>query len=318
MACFFLAFLTNIAVANSQHAVSENPYARKDLNLSRKNSACICIAPQARCIWKPVRQTCCYSRCRVSSNPYVHKQLRFPHFDAVEVIGNVDVDIDGGACGQQQVEVSGRSKSVRAFVAFTKGRTLYVGMLAHRGSQRLKASICAPMLKQFNCRSGCPNITIQNLSSYCPICMNIQGRAKATINGNVRLRRLIVGGDSQVSVFWINSCDFYLKATDCAKICLAGVVKTFEADAFRSACVNARYLRARRVFVKSYDCSRADVSASCALNALASGASNIYFYQHPKFQAPFMQCAGSVVQMTDICCPPNDICDIACCKNGWH
>lgn len=320
MAFLFLPLLMNVAVANSQHALSENPYARKHLNLPTTNGPC--IVPKNPCISKPAPQpvprTCFSSRCCVPKDSYICKQLRLPCFDGVEVIGDVDVDIEGGACGQQ-VEVSGRSKSVRAVVACTKGRTICIRTLAQcRGWQRPKICIRVPMLSRFNYKSGAANITIQKLSPCYPVCMDIQGRPKVTINGNIRLRRLIVGGSSEVSVFWINSCDFYLRATDCAKVCLAGVAKTFEVDAFQSASANARYLHAQRVFVKSHDCSRVDVRASCALNALASEGSYIYSYQNSRFQAPFMQCGGSVVQMTDICCPPNDICDEACCKNGWH
>jgi hypothetical protein len=241
-----------------------------------------------------------------------------PYFNSIQVIGDLDVQIDGGF-HRQQLEVSGRLKNVQAIKMYMKGKTLHIGTLVQPPfSPRVKIRASMPSFNQFSYGGGSGNINIKQLHPAQAVSMNIQGSPRVSINGNVRLHRLIVGGNSQLSIYWINSCDVSLTATDNAKISVAGMVGTLEADAFQCAWINARYLRAERVFVKSYGGSRVDVSAMCALNALASHYSTIYSYQDPRFQAPYMQCAGSVIQMTHLCFPPCDLCDNACCKNGWH
>jgi hypothetical protein len=251
-------------------------------------------------------------------NRYVCKTLSVPYFDSIWASRDMDLQIDGSSYGQQ-VTVSGELKSVQAIkVSMRKNTLCIVPMARKRFSCRAKIRIAVPRLKQFEYAGGSANISITQSRPSCPITMNIYGKPKVSIDGNVRLCELLVGGGTQLSIYWVNSCDFYLRATDNARICLAGIAGTFEADSFGSAWINARYLRATRAFVKSYSNSRIDVRAICSLNALASQHSAIYYYEDPRFQSPYMQCAGSVIGMTHLCCPPCDLCDRACCKNGWH
>jgi len=319
----FFSFLSiHVVVAKSSCSVSENPYVRKNLNLVPAKSSC--SAPKYPAIPKSFRLSYAHSgRSRPANvkeqNPYIHKQISLPSsFNAVTVIGDIDVDMDGSR--GQQVKVSGRLKDVQSVVTYVRGKTLYVTTLTKgKRTERLKMRINTLNLSQFRYDKGFGRINMQGLSSRYPIfCMNIQGAPKVNINGDLRLQKLIVGGQSQVSIYWVNSCDFSLVARDNASVCVGGIATTFEAFTCQCARINAKYLRTKRVFAKSYGCSRMDVRASCALNALASDGSAIYFYQNPRFQAPFMQRAGSVIQMTDLCCPPCGICDNACCKNGWH
>lgn len=257
---------------------------------------------------------------RAPKNPYVSKQLQLPYFQAIQANGNVDLQIDGSPYGQS-VCISGRLKDTQAVRMFVKGKTLYIASYARcQPSCRVKVRLAISRLDQLNYTQGTGNISIkQSWPSYrYPLSLNICGNPKVSINGNVRLCKLVAGGNAEISLYWINSDDLYLRAMNKARVCLAGTVGTLEAYTFQSAWINARYLRAKRAFVKSYNSSRIDVRVVCSLNALASQNSGIYYYQDPKFQAPYMQCAGSVVNMSHICYPPCSICDNACCKNGWH
>lgn len=264
----------------------------------------------------PIHST--YAASSPQQNPYVHKKLCLPCFKSIQASGDIDFQIDTSAY-RQMVEVSGRLKNVQAVSMEVKGKTLYIGMLAQGQKRcRTKVRICAPWLTGVSYGGGSGNIWIRQRYRSCPLCLSVYGSPNVKIDGSVRLCQLVAGEDAKIWMYWVNSIDCYVKAMDGARVCLAGVANTLEVNSFGRAWINTRYLRARRAFIKSYDNSRVDVSAICSLNALASQHSGIYYYQDPRFQAPYMQCAGSVVDMTKIYYPCCDLCDRACCKNSWH
>lgn len=87
---------------------------------------------------------------------------------------------------------------------------------------------------KLNYTQGTGNISIkQSWPSYrYPLSLNICGNPKVSINGNVRLCKLVAGGNAEISLYWINSDDLYLRAMNKARVCLAGTVGTLEAYTF--------------------------------------------------------------------------------------
>lgn len=254
----------------------------------------------------------------VPQNPYISKQLKLPYFQSIQTYGDMDLQIDGGSY-RQTVGISGRRKTLQSTRMYVKGKTLYIVTLARsQMASRAKIQIVAPRLNQLNCSGGSGNIRIEHISPARPFGMDIYGNSNVSLNGNIRLRNVMVGGNTKLWVYWVNSCDCSLNAMGNAKISVAGIATTLEINAFQNARIDARYLRTKRAFIKSYGNSRVDLQAMCSLNAFASGCSTIYYYEDPRFQAPYMLRGGSVVGMTHVCCPPCDLCDRACCKNGWH
>jgi hypothetical protein len=253
-----------------------------------------------------------------SENAYLEKSFRLPAVNAIDVHGDIDVEIKTG-CWGQHIDLAGKRSQVESVRMQVKGSTLWVGALnCCRSHTRPKVYLRLPALAQLAYSGGGADISVNGLSENFPVAMMFQGSPHVELKGNVNLYRLIAGGRSRVFIYWINTCEPCIRAMDDAEICIGGIADTLVIDAYQSARVDARYVRTRRAFVKTYGCSRADICVMKSMNILASGRSNVYYYQDPKFQAPLLQCAGSVIKMTDICYPPCWLCDNACCKNGWH
>jgi hypothetical protein len=253
-----------------------------------------------------------------TNNPCVHKNFYPPAFNAIQAVGDIDIQVDTSRY-RHEVIVSGRLKNAQAIKFEVKNSTLWINALAqNRLLGRSKVKVCMPTLARFIYTGGCANITISCIRSIYPLSLDIKGNTRVNVSGNIIPGKIVIGGKTQMSIGWINACDFYLKAMDNAKICVTGSVNTFSADASQCAWINAKYLCTTRAFVKSYGRSRIDVRASCSLSTLAAQNSAIYYYQYPYMQTPFVQGAGSVIPMVPICYPPCSDCNGACCKNGWH
>jgi hypothetical protein len=259
-----------------------------------------------------------------SKTVYTHKTIRLPYFNAVHITGDVNLEIDTTSC-RRCITVEGSRETLKNIKMSAKKAILSITIPKCATKckcacppPKIRMRICTPLLNQFTYAEGDGNININLTSTANCSCIRLKGNSKTNINGDLHLQKLLLGGKTNLSIAWLNSCDFYLEATDKARIGIAGRVGVLEANVSGLAWVNARYLNAQCAFVKTQDRSRLDVRVSKSLNALASQSSRIYYYQDPKFQAPYMQSRGSVINMTYNCCPPCDLCDSACCKNGWR
>lgn len=252
-------------------------------------------------------------------NAYVQKSFRLPPINAIDVNGDIDVEIETGSWGQR-IALSGSRRLTESVRMQVRGSRLRIGTLCmcNPSHARPKISIHLPSLTQLACSGQDIHVSVDGLSANHPVVMIFQGSPHVELKGHISLYRLIAGGHSHVFVYWIDICEPCIKAMGNAEICIGGIADTLSIDAYQSARVDARYVRTRRAFVKTYGCSRADICVMKSMNIFAADSSNVYYYQDPKFQAPFLQCAGSVIKMTEICYPPCWLCDNACCKNGWH
>ena len=72
-----------------------------------------------------------------------------------------------------------------------------------------------------------------------------------------------------------------------------------DVELWNTAHFNGRYLRAEHSFVKTHDRSLAEISVIRNQHTLASGKSNIYFYELPLTRADFMAFDGSVLDLRE-------------------
>lgn len=123
-----------------------------------------------------------------------------------------------------------------------------------------------------------------------------EGSNLIELRGRLGVSNIDLSG-GKLSGYWIDSRHMNVRATGNAVVQLAGRVKLFEANIYGTAHLNARYLRARRVFVKTYDKALAELQVTESQNTLASDNSNIYYYKNAKFQGDFMARSGAVLNM---------------------
>lgn len=250
-------------------------------------------------------------------NPLIQKNFKVWPFNVIRASGDIDIEIT--TANRYQLTFDGRLRSFERTKFDFQNSTLIINapIRACRWI-RPKIKITMPSLAQFNYWAGTGNIKIHSLQSRAPLSLDIRGNPKIDISGNILPGKMIIQGNTQLSIYWINACEFYLTAMGHARICLAGNVGTFAATASQWAWINARYLHARRGFVRSCHHARIDLQSSCNLSTFATPCSSIYYYQRPYLQAPFLQGGGAVIPMVPMCYPPCDDCNCDCCKNTWH
>ena len=80
---------------------------------------------------------------------------------------------------------------------------------------------------------------------------------------------------------------------------LAGIADRLDVELWGNARFRGRYLRANTLFVKTHDSSLAEVSAVKRQHTLASGSSDIHFYNIPQLKTDLMAFNGAVLDMRD-------------------
>ncbi len=127
--------------------------------------------------------------------------------------------------------------------------------------------------------------------------VKISEDSKLRLMGVVALKRLDMKGKSWFSLFWEKSPTLIVRACDKAHIEIAGIVNKLDGEIWNSAVLNTRYLRARRVYMKTHDYSVALISATRHQHTLAADSSDIRFYNLPDMKTDFMAGDGAVLDM---------------------
>lgn len=127
--------------------------------------------------------------------------------------------------------------------------------------------------------------------------LKLKNNAKAQLIGMANVVSLHMQDSSWLSMYWVKSKVLTIRAKDNAFLQLAGITPVLNATLWGNARFNGRYLRAKRAFVKTYDHSEADICVLYSQHTLASGSSNIYYYDLPIFKTDFMAFSGSVLDL---------------------
>lgn len=129
--------------------------------------------------------------------------------------------------------------------------------------------------------------------------MKLSGLARLKLKGKANLTALNLHDKASVSFYWVKSSRLTVRAYDESYLQLAGTVDTLDAELCDSARFNGRFLRAQEAFVKTFGQSIAKISALTHQHSLASGNSNIYYYNLPSTKTDFMAFNGAVLDMRD-------------------
>lgn len=129
--------------------------------------------------------------------------------------------------------------------------------------------------------------------------IQLSGKSRTQLIGVADVTSMDILGDAWLSLYWLKSKTLRLHAKGHSFIQLGGLANRLEAEICESACFNGRYLRAKVLFVKTFDNAVAEVLAVKRQHTLATGSSNIYFYNIPELKTDFMAYNGAVLDMRD-------------------
>lgn len=166
--------------------------------------------------------------------------------------------------------------------------------IANKGTTKLGGSIGLRRLNVIG--SGFTEISginSQNLQVY------LKGNPKVQLFGVANVTSLVLDGSPWFSMYWMKSDTLTIRAKKKAQIQLAGTVNRLDVELWGYARFKGRYLRAQRSFMKTHDHAVAEISSVNHQSTLATGASDIYYYNIPNTRADFMAYNGSVLDMRE-------------------
>jgi hypothetical protein len=263
------------------------------------------------------------------------KPCPIPAFTAVDVQGDINVDLHTGYA-RPAVTLSGDTRDLanihlnvtpegvlcitalkgapRYGAVFANVRSRYLNGLVYHGNgqitgEHLRANLERVVIDNHGDTTLRGVVRLGHLdvrgSGYTQISgvtsphlhVKIGDEAKVKLTGTAALRRLDMDGSSWFSLSWVKTPTLIVRSAGKAYIQLAGIVNKWDADLRDFSQVNARYLRARRAFVKTHDNSVARVSTTHHQHLLASDASDIREYNLPEMKTDFMAFDGAVLDM---------------------
>jgi hypothetical protein len=129
--------------------------------------------------------------------------------------------------------------------------------------------------------------------------LKIVGKPKVQLEGAAHLSSLNIGSNAFLSLFWVKANQLIIRQHGSSIVQLAGVVDKLDLELRGSSRFRGRHLRANTAFVKTFGSSLAEVSAVKRQHTLASGASDIHFFNLPELKTDFMAYNGAVLDMRD-------------------
>lgn len=272
-------------------------------------------------------------------NNIVSKQVPLPDFNAINVSGDMQVKMIAST-QYSDVRLIGPVETVAHVVAKVANGTLFLRMskqyrnkhvgklvaiirarhidgVTYHGrnnftaidvkSPAMKLKIDTPGRVNLSGKMGIDKldldgsgvINITGLQSHA-LTVNSTGRDVVNIMGVSNLHTLNFSGSGWMSIYWVNSPRLTVRGSGKAYVQVAGTVGLLDVKLCEHAYFNAHYLRTKKVFIKTYDFSRADLQTTTVQNALASDQSNIYYYKDPDFNADYMAHFGTVLSIADM------------------
>lgn len=167
-------------------------------------------------------------------------------------------------------------------------------IISNPGTTHLKGDI---MLHTVELR-GHGQVTIEGVKAYA-LDVSLEKSPILELRGMTHLSSLALKGKGSFGLYWINSKRLKIRAKEYIHLRLAGKVDLLDLEITDYVNVNARYLRAKSAFVKTFGHSVASITTLDKQHALASEGSDIYFYAIPRLKAQFMAYDGSILDMRD-------------------
>ncbi len=144
--------------------------------------------------------------------------------------------------------------------------------------------------------SGAGNTKITGINSP-DLTVFIHDSHHVQLIGKATVKQLNLQGKGHLDLYWLKSDELTVRAKDDTQIQLGGIANRVDVELWGHAQFNGRYLRAKRVFVKTHNHSIARVVALDRQHALALDASDVFFYNIPQMKAGFMGDAGAILDM---------------------
>ena len=209
-------------------------------------------------------------------------RINLPAFNVIKVSGNVNLLIQGMNSSRSRDTLTARLNP-QWVAAKVKNHVLYLRTLRGARSNRKAATVKVGIYQLdklvVNGRASVTGSRIQ--SNGLVLKANTVGNI--TLNGKFIVDRIQNEGPGNVNLRWVSGRNIKVRCDGSGRVTLAGTAKTLRATLEDHTTLNARYLRAKEVLIKTQDYALAKVLPIISLRAFAGDYSNIYFYKSPKY-----------------------------------
>jgi hypothetical protein len=160
---------------------------------------------------------------------------------------------------------------------------------------------------EFNGSFGLRHLDIGGKTSFAmrgvssrDMTIRVRNEGVVLLRGMATVSSIELFDKGHLDMYWLDSDDLTVDAHNQSTATIAGIADKMVAVLQGNAQLNARYLRTREAFVKTYDRALAEIQTFSNQNAIAYNESNIYFFLTPDFHANFMARDGSVLNFDGI------------------
>ena len=216
-------------------------------------------------------------------------------FTDIDSIGNINITIKPAAIASHTAFSIDEPKTEKNRIyARVRNHTLY---LRQAGAQDTPMSVTVYMhqLNHLNV-FGTGSVTATNLKSKA-LTINTNTTGKIKLNGMMALSNLYVSGKSNVTLKWVTGNDLAIYGQNHSHITIAGNINCIRANLRGHSILNAKYLRAKTVWIKTAGQAQAQVLAINSIQAYPQDKSNIYYYKSPKLMNNVYKASGNTLQL---------------------
>lgn len=125
--------------------------------------------------------------------------------------------------------------------------------------------------------------------------ISTSGRTTTNAVGYANVKKITARDNSRVYMYWVNSCNTVVCASQHACIGLAGNAKNLNIDIQGYAQFSGQYLHGGNVYVRTRGCAHANVAADQKIFAAALDHSSIYFFGSPNIVSRYISQSGIVI-----------------------
>ena len=112
--------------------------------------------------------------------------------------------------------------------------------------------------------------------------VSLLDRSQVELTGIANLKHLSYSGDGTLKLHWLYTCDLDIAAHGHGHAFLAGVANTVKAEIAGSAVLDAKFLRAERVYSRTQGQAKAEFWPQEILTAFARERSMVTYYHEPR------------------------------------
>jgi hypothetical protein len=129
--------------------------------------------------------------------------------------------------------------------------------------------------------------------------LHMNGASYAKLQGDIGIFKLDIRGHSALNMHWVKTYHLKFTLSGYANVQMAGYVQVLDLDMYDHSKFGGRYLRANRVFVKTSDCSEAQISAVRSQHTYALDRSHIDYFNVPLMKTDLMVLNGETLDLRE-------------------